>query len=200
MTHNNLVVDDIESGAEFAPFHPASHRRPAVYLGFRVPDDDPTDALWAAAQARLAERIGQPDFDTWIKPLRVVDHTGNELRLKVPNESIRAHVRVTIWGLIEDVVKALAGAAVRVAVSVHNAVAERAIDLYCHVQIPRKGRVYPRGRQRPGAAATALAVLERPGVAGRHGRRYHGVADGLWCGDAPGWLGRPAVVTHLARS
>ena len=142
MTHNNLVLDDIQSGAEFAPFRRASHRHPAVYLGFRVPDEGATDALWSAAQARLAERIGQPDFDMWIKPLRVADHTGNELRLKVPNESVRAHVLTHYLGVIEDVVKTLAGPAVRVAVTVHNAIAESAIDLYCHVQIPRRGRAY----------------------------------------------------------
>ena len=62
----------------------------------------------------------------------------------MPNESIRAHVLSHWLGVIEDVVRTLARRRVRVAVTVHNAIAERAIDLYCHVQIPRRGRAYLR--------------------------------------------------------
>ena len=142
VTHNNFELDAVDNGVEFSPFRRAGHRSPAVYLGFKVPDEDAPDAVWGAARAQLALRLGQPDFDTWIKPLRVADHTPTELRLKVPNESVRAYVLMHYLGAIEETIKTLAGPGIRVAVSVHNVIAERAIDLYCHLQTPREGRVY----------------------------------------------------------
>src|SRR5262249_8218518 len=92
VTNNNLVLDEIEIGTAFSPFQRARVSHPALYLGFRVPGDGTTDARWVAALAELSRRLGKPDFDAWIKPIRMVESTGNEVRLQVPNEAVRTHV------------------------------------------------------------------------------------------------------------
>ena len=79
VTHNNLVLDDIESGAEFAPFQRAraiGTRRCTWASGCRTRARP--NALWPRPRPVLPSGIGQPDFDTWIRPIRVADHTGNE--------------------------------------------------------------------------------------------------------------------------
>ncbi|HMH54008.1 MAG TPA: putative baseplate assembly protein [Candidatus Acidoferrum sp.] len=51
VTHNNLVLDEVAIGRDFAPFQQARESRPALYLGFRFPGDGMTDARWDAALA-----------------------------------------------------------------------------------------------------------------------------------------------------
>ena len=97
VTNNNLVLDEIEIGTDFSPFQSARVSHPALYLGFRVPGDGTTDARWDAALAELSRRLGKPDFDAWIKPIRMVESTGNEVRLQVPNEGCGPTCRLASW-------------------------------------------------------------------------------------------------------
>jgi len=142
VTNNNLELDEVEIGTDFSPFQRARVSHPSLYLGFRVPGDGTTDARWDAALAELSRRLGKPDFDAWIKPIRMVESTANEVQLQVPNEGVRAHVSTRFLELIEKVLEAEAGAGLRVVLSVVNALAERPIDLYCHVRVPRTGPAY----------------------------------------------------------
>ncbi len=142
VTHNNFVLDDIERFREFSPFQRASETRRALYLAFKPPDDMTTDALWQAARAELSQRLGKQDFEAWIKPMRFAERRDNEIRLDVPNEKFRHYALNHFIGPIEDALRAAAGSEVKVSLTVNNALAERAIDLYCHLRAPTTGRAY----------------------------------------------------------
>jgi hypothetical protein len=142
VSHNNFVLDDIEPFGAFAPFQGAGDPHKALYLGFKVPDEVTTDALWQGALAELAQRLGRQDFEAWIKPIRFGERAGNELRLDVPNEFFRNRLLQHFIGSIEEALRAVARAEVKIVLTVNNPLADHAIDLYCHVQAPAKGSAY----------------------------------------------------------
>jgi len=142
VTHNNLVLAEVEIDRAFAPFQRAHESRPGLYLGFRLPGDGATDARWEAVLTELSRRLGKAEFDAWIKPLRLAEYTDDEVRLQVPNESVRTSVATRFLRLIEDVVKEGEPPGRRVLLKVVNALAERPIDLYWHVRVPRTGPAY----------------------------------------------------------
>jgi len=142
VTHNNLVLAEVEIDRAFSPFQRARESQPGVYLGFRLSGDGATDARWDAVLAELSRRLGKAEFDAWIKPLRLAEYTDDEVRLQVPNESVRASVATRFLGMIEDVMKEGGLPGRRVLLKVVNALAERPIDLYWHVQLPRTGPAY----------------------------------------------------------
>ena len=142
VAHNNFVLDDIESSGAFSPFQRARDPYKALYLGFKIPDEVTTDALWQGALAELSQRLGKQDFEAWIKPIRFGEHKGDEIRLDVPNEFFRDRLVHHFLGSIEEALRAVLHTKVNVFLTVNNALAERAIDLYCHVRAPAKGPAY----------------------------------------------------------
>jgi hypothetical protein len=142
VAHNNFVLDDIERAGAFVPFQRAHEPHRALYLGFRAPDEGATDALWPQAVAALSQQLDRKEFDAWVRPIRFAERRGSEVRLVVPNEDVRKRILDEAAGRIEPAVRSAARADVRVDVAVENPVAERAIDLYCHMCAPAKGTAY----------------------------------------------------------
>jgi hypothetical protein len=142
VTHNNFVLDDVESFREFSPFQRASDPYKALYLGFKVPDETMADAPWQGALTELLQRLGKQDFETWIKPIRFGERKGNEVRLDVPNKFFRDRLLHQFMGPIGAALRAAARTEVKVFLTVNNPLAERAIDLYCHMRAPAKGHAY----------------------------------------------------------
>ncbi len=142
VTHNNFVLDDIERSSAFVPFQRAREPHRALYIGFRTPDEGATDVLWQEAVTALSQRLDPKEFDAWIRPIRFGERRGNEVRLVVPNEDVRKRFLDGAAGIVEQALRMAARADVRVEVAVKNPVAERAVDLYCHVRAPAKGTAY----------------------------------------------------------
>ena len=44
------------------------------------------DNVWLEISARLRERLGKQNFESWIKPVRFVSRQKNEFVLHVPNQ------------------------------------------------------------------------------------------------------------------
>ena len=57
----------------------------------------------AAAWDRLRERLGQQNFETWIKPMRVQGVDDREIRLEVPNKFFRDWVSDHFMSTLEEV-------------------------------------------------------------------------------------------------
>ena len=142
VTHNNFVLDDIESSRAFSPFQRPDEPYKALYFGIKVPDEVTADALWQGALAELSQRLAKQDLEAWIKPIRFGEHKGNKIRLNVPNEFFRNRLLNHFMGSIEEALRVVSRSEVKVFLTVNNALVERAIDLYCHMRAPAKGPAY----------------------------------------------------------
>ncbi len=69
----------------------------------------PMDELWSKAVDSLKEKVGQQNFDIWIKPIHLISVDDDKLELEVPNrffkewinEHYSAQIRDTLSDLIE---------------------------------------------------------------------------------------------------
>lgn len=64
--------------------------------------------LWADAQAEIKERIGKQNYDTWIKPIRVVARNKNDLVVSVTNKFFRDWVGQNYLTEIESILSNIA--------------------------------------------------------------------------------------------
>jgi len=76
--------------------------------------------LWAEAQEEIKERIGQQNYDTWIRPIRFVSRNKNELVVAVANKFFRDWVGQNFLGELESVVSAVAKHDLKVVIEVEQ--------------------------------------------------------------------------------
>jgi len=68
----------------------------------------PMPYLWVEAQAKIKERIGTQNYDTWIKPIRFVSRNKNELVVAVANKFFRDWI---VQNYIDDLQSVISGVA-----------------------------------------------------------------------------------------
>ena len=78
------------------------------------------DALWQGALEELRERLGNQNFETWIKPIRFCEQNGNEIRLDVPNKFFRDWLMDHFIEPIEQVLGSLERHEVKVSLTVNQ--------------------------------------------------------------------------------
>jgi chromosomal replication initiator protein len=76
--------------------------------------------LWEQALEQLKERVGNQNYETWIKPLRFAPRAKNHARLFVPNKFCRDWLAEHYVGLIEEILSALARDPVKVSLEVNT--------------------------------------------------------------------------------
>jgi len=119
-----------------------------------------TPDLWQRACERLAERLPEQQFNTWIRPLppAVLQHDAGEpavLSVRVPNRFKLDWIRTQYAGLIESVLGELATEPVRLELSL----AAR--------ELPARAPALISGQHPANGAAHALAALALPDAPGQ---------------------------------
>ncbi len=76
--------------------------------------------LWHAALDALERKFSKPIFEMWIKPLRLVSFTGNELLLAVHNNFARDWVENRLRAQIAEILSDVLGSEVKIAFTVAN--------------------------------------------------------------------------------
>jgi chromosomal replication initiator protein len=97
--------------------------------------------LWEQALEKLTERIGQQNFETWIKPLRFAGRNKNEMRLEVPNKFFRDWLTEHYLSQLEEIFTGLIRSPVKVALTVNT-------DLQVHGSVEKTARKEERERER----------------------------------------------------
>ena len=78
------------------------------------------DELWEEALQQLRERLGNQNFETWIKPIRARERNGDEITLEVPNKFFRDWLLEHFLASIRETLSLLARQDVRVSVTVNQ--------------------------------------------------------------------------------
>jgi chromosomal replication initiator protein len=78
------------------------------------------DDLWSEALAKIKERIGKQNFETWIRPIHFEAKKQNEFRLTVPNKFFRDWLTEHYLKQIEDILCSLAKQDVQVFLDVNQ--------------------------------------------------------------------------------
>jgi chromosomal replication initiator protein len=87
-------------------------------MALAVGNPDISNELWQSALTALERKFSKPIFEMWIKPLRLVSLTGNELLLAVQNNFARDWVENRLKGQIAEVLSEIFGAGVQVSFTV----------------------------------------------------------------------------------
>jgi chromosomal replication initiator protein len=74
--------------------------------------------IWLEVAAILRERLGKQNFESWIKPLRVVSPAKNEFVLQAPNKLHCEWLKEHFIATIEDTAAAIAGHKIAVTLSI----------------------------------------------------------------------------------
>src|SRR5690348_14700700 len=72
-------------------------------MALAVGNPDISNELWQSALSALEHKFSKPIFEMWIKPLRLVSLTGNELLLAVQNNFARDWVENRLKNQILEV-------------------------------------------------------------------------------------------------
>jgi chromosomal replication initiator protein len=78
-------------------------------MALAVGNPDISNELWQSALTALEHKFSKPIFEMWIKPLRLVSLTGNELLLAVQNNFARDWVENRLKGQITEVLGEIFG-------------------------------------------------------------------------------------------
>jgi chromosomal replication initiator protein len=78
-------------------------------MALAVGNPDISNELWQSALTALERKFSKPIFEMWIKPLRLVSLTGNELLLAVQNNFARDWVENRLKGQIAEVLAEIFG-------------------------------------------------------------------------------------------
>src|SRR5579864_3634529 len=78
-------------------------------MALAVGNPDISNELWQSALTALEHKFSKPIFEMWIKPLRLVSLTGNELNLAVQNNFARDWVENRLKGQIIEVLAEIFG-------------------------------------------------------------------------------------------
>jgi len=79
-------------------------------MALAVGNSDISNELWQSALGALEHKFSKPIFEMWIKPLRLVSLSGNELQLAVQNNFARDWVENRLKGQIAEVLREIFGA------------------------------------------------------------------------------------------
>jgi chromosomal replication initiator protein len=97
--------------------------------------------FWEQALDKLTERIGQHNFETWIKPLRFVGRNKNEIRVEVPNKFFRDWLTEHYLSQLEEILTGLVRTPVKVVLIVNA-------DLQAHGTVEKPARKEEKERER----------------------------------------------------
>ncbi len=95
-------------------------------MALAVGNPDISNELWQSALTALEHKFSKPIFEMWIKPLRLVSLTGNELQLAVQNNFARDWVENRLKGQIVEVLGEIFGAGMQLSFTVVPESAETA--------------------------------------------------------------------------
>jgi chromosomal replication initiator protein len=87
-------------------------------MALAVGNPDISNELWQSALTALERKFSKPIFEMWIKPLRLVTLTGNELLLAVPNNFARDWVENRLKLQIAEVLSDIFGAGLQLSFTV----------------------------------------------------------------------------------
>jgi chromosomal replication initiator protein len=72
------------------------------------------EILWEKSIQIIKEKVSQQNFETWIRPIKIISMEGNNINLSVPNRFFRDWLLENYHSLIKDAMAFLAGGDVRV--------------------------------------------------------------------------------------
>ena len=87
-------------------------------MALAVGNPDISNELWQSALTALERKFSKPIFEMWIKPLRLVSMTGNELLVAVQNNFARDWVENRLKGQIAEVLADVFGAGMHLQITV----------------------------------------------------------------------------------
>ena len=134
--------------------------------------------LWSEALEEIKDRVGQQNFDTWIKPVRFITKNRNEVTLEVPNKFFRDWLTENYIGQIENILATFAKQDIKIVFSVNQKLAARSTvekipkkDEKERDKPPRTSNLIPRytfenfviGASNQFAHAACMAVANQPG-------------------------------------
>jgi chromosomal replication initiator protein len=136
------------------------------------------DNLWLDICALLRERLGKQNFESWIKPIRFVSRTKNEIVLHVPNKLHYQWLKEHFFGNLEEAASSVCGSAARITLHVDqmslleepSPMPEKTVDQN-REKFPRQNSLLPEytfanfviGASNQFAHAASLAVANQPG-------------------------------------
>ena len=135
------------------------------------------DELWEGALKQLREKLGNQNFETWIKPIRVREWAGSEVGLEVPNKFFRDWLLEHFLTPIQEVLSDLSHQSVKVSVSINqqlqpSGAAQKRTEQEKHKPSNSRGsNLIPKynfenfvvGASNQFAHAASLAVANQPG-------------------------------------
>jgi chromosomal replication initiator protein len=145
-------------------------------MALAVGNPDISNDLWQSALTALESKFSKPIFEMWIKPLRLVSLTGDELLLAVQNNFARDWVENRLKGQISEVLGEIFGTGVRVHFTVVPEAADAPVDAPA---APAAGApaVRPANDFRPGNLNTRYTFEEF--VIGNSNRFAHAAAQAV---------------------
>ncbi len=72
------------------------------------------EALWEKTLNILRGKISQQNFETWIRPVRIADMEGDQVRLRVPNRFFRDWLVENYLGLMQESMRTVTGISLHV--------------------------------------------------------------------------------------
>ncbi|MGH7767944.1 MAG: chromosomal replication initiator protein DnaA [Candidatus Binatia bacterium] len=134
------------------------------------------DELWHSVLEQLREKLGNQNFETWIKPIRVKEISNDEISLEVPNKFFRDWLVEHFLGSIHESLSQLAHRSMKVSLSINQKLqaAGTAPEKKPDREPPRPPRVnnlipkynfdnFVVGASNQFAHAASLAVANQPG-------------------------------------
>ncbi len=134
--------------------------------------------LWNQALIEVRQRIGQQNYETWIKPIRFASRSKGEINLEVPNKFFRDWLTEHYLIQIEDVLSSLANDRLRVVFEINEKLESRSTgdrsvkkEEKERERPPRNTKLIPKytfdnfviGTSNQFAHAACVAVANQPG-------------------------------------
>ncbi|HKU68643.1 MAG TPA: chromosomal replication initiator protein DnaA [Candidatus Baltobacteraceae bacterium] len=144
-------------------------------MALAVGNPDISSDLWQSALTALERKFSKPIFEMWIKPLRLVSLTGDELLLAVQNNFARDWVENRLKGQIIEVLAEVFGMDVQLQFTVVPEAAEAAVAAL--PSGPAASAVRPQNDFRPGNLNSRYTFEEF--VIGNSNRFAHAAAQAV---------------------
>lgn len=145
-------------------------------MALAVGNPDISNDLWQSALTALERKFSKPIFEMWIKPLRLVSLTGDELLLAVQNNFARDWVENRLKGQISEVLAEIFGTGVQLQFTVVPETAEPALNAPASAAQPT-ATVRPQNDFRPGNLNSRYTFEEF--VIGNSNRFAHAAAQAV---------------------
>ena len=146
-------------------------------MALAVGNPDISNELWQSALTALEHKFSKPIFEMWIKPLRLVSLTGNELQLAVQNNFARDWVENRLKGQIAEVLGEIFGAGMQLSFTIAPESAESAPAAAGTGAAPASTPGRPGGDFRPGNLNSRYTFEEF--VIGNSNRFAHAAAQAV---------------------